>query len=88
MMNTKFSTHMQGAFASASQRGSSAGIMFMGQHVVNQAIGEPTRFVAVNAGLAGLIGGGASAFIHSVFEPLKIRAGEGFRFNTYVPILF
>ncbi|KAJ1386989.1 hypothetical protein B484DRAFT_459899 [Ochromonadaceae sp. CCMP2298] len=81
--NTAFTSHLRGAVSSAAQRGSSACIMFYGQSYIEAAMGKPTEYAVVNAGMAGFISGGLSSFVHSIFEPLKIRHGEGFRLSVY-----
>lgn len=71
--NTSFKNHLRGALSSAAQRGTSACIMFYGQYHISNALDKPTEYAAVNAGIAGFISGGASSFIHTLFEPMKIR---------------
>jgi hypothetical protein len=66
--------------------------MFYGQYYISNILNKPTEYAAVNAGMAGFVSGGASAFVHTIFEPLKIRHSEGFRLDTYrkalVPMFF
>lgn len=81
--STSASNHFRGALSSAAQRGSSACIMFYGQSYISHSLlytlqkekNEPPTpgTVAMTAGLAGLLGGGASSLIHTLFEPIKIR---------------
>ena len=89
---TPLRSHLRGSFSSAAQRGSSACIMFYGQYYIANLLNKPTEYVAVNAGIAGFVSGGASSLIHTVFEPMKIRHGEGFRLPVYtkalVPMFF
>ena len=81
--STSAANHFRGALSSAAQRGSSACIMFYGQSYISHSLlytlqkekNEPPTpgTVAMTAGLAGLLGGGASSLIHTLFEPIKIR---------------
>ena len=81
--STPFSSHLRGAFSSAAQRGSSTCIMFYGQYYIAATLGKPTEYAAVNAGIAGFISGGVSSFVHTIFEPMKIRHGEGIKWSVY-----
>lgn len=80
--NTSFINHFRGAFSSAAQRGSSACIMFYGQYYISSVLGKPTESTTINSGIAGFISGGASSFIHTIFEPMKIRH-ESIKWNIY-----
>lgn len=70
---TEWTSHLRGSLSSASQRGASAFLMFYGNHYVSNSLGQPTDIAVVNAGMSGFISGGLSSFVHTVFEPLKIR---------------
>jgi len=80
--STSVGHHIRGASLSALQRGSSACIMFYGQSWIANVLGSPTSSATANAGLAGFISGGASSFVHTIFEPMKIRQ-ESFSFDVY-----
>ena len=80
---TPITSHLRGAFSSAAQRGSSTCIMFYGQYYIAATLGKPTEYAAVNAGIAGFISGGVSSFVHTIFEPMKIRHGEGIKWSVY-----
>ena len=88
--NTCFSNHVRGATSSAAQRGSSALIMFYGQHYIlgclsvknGNSFSQQTATSWYSAGLAGFLSGGASSLIHTLFEPIKIRH-EPLTWNIY-----
>jgi len=80
--NTSIKNHLRGSLTAAAQRGSSTALMFYGQYYIITAMNKPTEYAVVNAGLAGFLSGGVSSFVHSAFEPLKIRH-EGFKFSVY-----
>jgi hypothetical protein len=71
---TPWNSHVRGAMSSFAQRGSSAFIMFYGQATISKAIPGGSRMPDWwSAGMAGFLGGGLSAFVHTLFEPVKIR---------------
>lgn len=79
---TPWKNHVRGALSSAAQRGSSAYIMFYGQATISNLImpknknnndQQQQQSTWYYAGIAGLIGGGLSALVHTLFEPIKIR---------------
>lgn len=90
MIETTYANHIRGATASATQRGSSTFLMFYGQRHVNELLNklsvesnlpiEENGFIM--SGFSGSIAGGRSAFIHSIFEPMKIR-NENFKLGIY-----
>lgn len=71
---TSLSGHLQGSLSSMSQRGASAFLMFYGQQYVStNIVGSPTNIQMIDAGLSGFVSGGFSSFVHTIFEPIKIR---------------
>ncbi|CAB9519138.1 expressed unknown protein [Seminavis robusta] len=81
---TPWNHHLRGAVSSAAQRGSSAFLMFYGQAAISNAIfGTTTNSSWLSSGLAGFLGGGVSAVVHTLFEPLKIRHDQRLTWSIY-----
>jgi hypothetical protein len=75
---TPWNNHVRGVLASFAQRGTSAFIMFYGQATISKAIHQHDGHGSHvpewrSAGMAGFLGGGISALVHTLFEPIKIR---------------
>mmetsp|Transcript_23468 Transcript_23468/g.34634 ORF Transcript_23468/g.34634 Transcript_23468/m.34634 type:complete len:234 (-) Transcript_23468:314-1015(-) len=76
-------SHLQGALASCTQRGSSAFLMFYLQHEINIITNNVTPYKALDEGLAGVLAGLVSGPFHTYWELMKVRIGQPVTIPVY-----